>query len=136
VAPGRNTLRGVGDSQRRKAMEYVIQERFTNDRLTFEKAHSVESNNFLYFMRKDDSKSVFELIEKDRYEISLGQYKAAFIARMERVKHIETRLVEWKAQCKGCIQWECGHCGEPKYDLENELNRLDPEAYKRYKEAK
>jgi hypothetical protein len=118
-------------------MKYVIEECFTDDLgLTFEKAHSAESKNYLYFMRKDDSKSVFELIEKDKYKIALGQYKAAFMARMERVKQIETRLAKWKVQCKECIQWECGHCGEPKYDLENELYDLDRSIYEKYKEAK
>jgi hypothetical protein len=71
-------------------MKYVVQERFTDDLgFTFEKAYSVESHAYLYFMRKDNSQSVFELIEKDRYEIAQGQYKAAFMERMGQVKQIE-----------------------------------------------
>jgi hypothetical protein len=118
-------------------MKYVIEERFTDDLgFTFEKSYNKESKAYLYFMWTNDSRSDFELLEKNKYEIALEQYRKAFNARRERVKQIETMLVEWKFQCKKCVQWECGHCGEPKYDLENELNRFDPEAYKKYKEAK
>jgi hypothetical protein len=74
------TPRGVGK------MKFVVEERFTNDLgITFEKAYGGghgEPYTYLYFMRKDNSQSVFELIEKDRYEIAQGQYKAAFMERM------------------------------------------------------
>jgi hypothetical protein len=66
-------------------MKFVIEERFTDDLgITFEKAHGWHGEPYttLYFMRKDDSRDVFDIIEKERYEIAHRQYRQAFMARL------------------------------------------------------
>jgi hypothetical protein len=54
---------------------------------TFEKAiggghRSGFPASVLYFMRKDNSQSVFELIEKAQYDVAYQQYRAEFKARL------------------------------------------------------
>jgi hypothetical protein len=39
----------------------------------------------------------------------------------EAIKKLEASLAEFKKQCKGCKCWECGHCAEPKFDMQNRL---------------
>jgi transcriptional regulator CtsR len=67
-------------------MKYVIEERFTDELgFTFEKAQGGGHGGpitFLYFMRKDNSQSVFELIEKEQYDIAYWQYRENFMARL------------------------------------------------------
>jgi hypothetical protein len=67
-------------------MKYVMEERFTDDLgVTFEKAHSGgygKPHAYLYFMREDDSRSVFEIIEKSQYDTAYQQYRQAFKAQM------------------------------------------------------
>jgi transcriptional regulator CtsR len=57
-------------------MEYVVEERFTDDLgFTFEKAQGGGYGRpltSLYFMRKDNSQNVFELIEKDSTILLIG----------------------------------------------------------------
>jgi len=37
---------------------------------------------------------------------------------------LKERIAEMRAHCAACDRWECGCCGETKYNLENELERL------------
>jgi transcriptional regulator CtsR len=67
-------------------MKYVVEERFTDDLgFTFEKAHGDgygELHTALYFMRKDDNREVFDLIEKAQYDAACQQYRVGFNARL------------------------------------------------------
>jgi hypothetical protein len=69
-----------------KEMKYVIEERFTDELgFTFEKACSGgrrEAIEYLYIMRH--SESVFELLDKGRYEIAKRQYREQFNEKFNR----------------------------------------------------
>jgi hypothetical protein len=65
--------------------KYVVQECFTDELgFTFKKAHNAEKNCYLYFMIKDNSLSVFDLIEKDNYDIAHHQFKEYFMKKLQR----------------------------------------------------
>jgi hypothetical protein len=60
-------------------------------------------------------------------EGKIWEYYPWFFEKCEiaaRLAYYETALKEQKTACKKCAQWECGYCGEPKYELENKIEQL------------
>jgi hypothetical protein len=54
------------------------------------------------------------------------------MSQKKQIAELKARLKAFREQCKKCDAWECGHCAEPKWDLEQKIERLKAEARHEY----
>jgi hypothetical protein len=50
-------------------------------------------------------------------------------AKTQKIAVLKVALADRRKQCENCEtgKWGCGHCAEPKWDMENEIAHLEKE---------